>query len=50
MRLVRRCNEEEVNAEIRMVKPVAGTTRLHPSDESRILTVGVQTDFLPVTP
>ena len=25
-RLVRRCNEEQVNVEIRMVKPVAGTT------------------------
>ena len=44
-RLLRRCNEEQVNVEIRMVTPVAGATRLHPSDESRILTVGVQTDL-----
>ena len=42
-RLVRRCNEEQVNVEIRMVKPVAGATRLHPSDESRSLTIAVQT-------
>ena len=41
-RLGRRCNEEQVNVEIRMVKPVAGTTtRLQPSDESRSYTVAV---------
>ena len=46
-RLVCRCNEEQVNVDIRMVKPVAGTTtRLHPSDESRSLTVGVETSSI----
>ena len=43
-RLVRRCNEEQVNVEIRMVKPLRGRrVSLDSSDESRSLTVGVQT-------